>query len=586
MQAKCPACSTLLNIPDHLAGKPVKCQCGKVFKCSPPKRKASFSKETPKSQNSNLEFLNRGERLATTNHPKPQSRVSASSGITKQNQVNLEYPDTIPTKQQNDAQIGAAGHWYVALGTGSEGPFEFQEITKKIAVGEITADCLLWTSKLAGWTPTKQIPELSSFVDDTQPIWLVRTTSETNSPVHGPISKQMLLSGIQAGQFSQKSLIQFKGEQAYVSIMSVPVFAKFCNKFNAGNGRPSAVDYQQTETFELSPSGFSPKDSSKGMGSVEGDSFTISLKSHSPKRRKQKHSSFKLLVLPVLAVGLVALLAYVLVDKTGQRVAKANLKASDNSLTGSRDKKVDHFQWNGIGIGSSRSHVWSRKNAIENELPEHRRNLRETPEKDGSINIYIVPKQDEYGVGRAIVNVEKNRVVKLTLEPRPSQYSFSHKSCPLFTKCLIPQLGHSPNADDLTRKSLLSSFNRDHLSDTLNIWSEDLLYTGQRDFIIYRNGYGYRSGRVEVIGYKAGKLMNLVSALKQLDNSRKEKAEQERIETGLHAIGIAIPLTLLIAGVVFGAIFSASKKGRGGAVIIGNDDNDDGILDVFQGGGF
>ena len=49
MQAKCPTCNTLLNIPDHLVGKPVKCQCGKVFKCSEPKKQPVVTQTAKRS---------------------------------------------------------------------------------------------------------------------------------------------------------------------------------------------------------------------------------------------------------------------------------------------------------------------------------------------------------------------------------------------------------------------------------------------------------------------------------------------------------------------------------------------------------
>ncbi len=50
MQVKCPACNTLLNIPEHLAGKPVKCQCGKVFKINTQKNTVFAPKITATTQ--------------------------------------------------------------------------------------------------------------------------------------------------------------------------------------------------------------------------------------------------------------------------------------------------------------------------------------------------------------------------------------------------------------------------------------------------------------------------------------------------------------------------------------------------------
>ena len=54
MKVKCPGCKTPLNIPDHLVGKPAKCKCGKVFKCSAqPKQPAvNQSVKTPVANNS------------------------------------------------------------------------------------------------------------------------------------------------------------------------------------------------------------------------------------------------------------------------------------------------------------------------------------------------------------------------------------------------------------------------------------------------------------------------------------------------------------------------------------------------------
>ena len=41
MKSKCPHCDVLLNIPDDISGKPVKCKCGKVFKVASENRGAS-----------------------------------------------------------------------------------------------------------------------------------------------------------------------------------------------------------------------------------------------------------------------------------------------------------------------------------------------------------------------------------------------------------------------------------------------------------------------------------------------------------------------------------------------------------------
>lgn len=95
MQAKCPACSRLLNFPDHLAGKPVKCQCGKVFKCSAPKKRPvvtqpakrpaarkSFRITCPKCNKAlNVEEKLLGQMVKCPCGTKIQTKPSASSSL-------------------------------------------------------------------------------------------------------------------------------------------------------------------------------------------------------------------------------------------------------------------------------------------------------------------------------------------------------------------------------------------------------------------------------------------------------------------------------------------------------------------------
>jgi len=115
MQAKCPACNTLLNIPDHLAGKPVKCQCGKVFKCSAPKKrpavtqpakqpaaKKSFRITCPKCNKAlNVEEKLLGQMVQCPCGTKLQTKAAGSSNTSPQKSVE---PTVIAQKTHLDFQ--------------------------------------------------------------------------------------------------------------------------------------------------------------------------------------------------------------------------------------------------------------------------------------------------------------------------------------------------------------------------------------------------------------------------------------------------------------------------------------------------
>lgn len=55
---------------------------------------------------------------------------------------------------------GAA--WHVAVNGQTQGPFTSEQLSQGIAAGQITAQSIVWSAGMSGWTPAGQVPQLAS----------------------------------------------------------------------------------------------------------------------------------------------------------------------------------------------------------------------------------------------------------------------------------------------------------------------------------------------------------------------------------------------------------------------------------------
>lgn len=89
MQVKCPACNTLLNIPDHLDGKMAKCPCGITLK----------TKRPPPAPNAN-------KANSTLNVESKRTKVSIESGLIEELTENDFDTSALGASSRLDASVG------------------------------------------------------------------------------------------------------------------------------------------------------------------------------------------------------------------------------------------------------------------------------------------------------------------------------------------------------------------------------------------------------------------------------------------------------------------------------------------------